>query len=145
ERSLHRQLRLFGSGSWKLFGIGPYAALLGRPVGPLTPGAPQGGSAVVSAVTSELLRKLPRRSFVVPSPVTGTLAGVAPRTGLALALNGRIAALCRSYRTRDGVVRFSALAAPAAFRPGANEAVLYALAGPRSAPQLTELQTELSQ
>ena len=55
--------------------------------------------------------------------MSGRLDGEGLESGrlpLAVSVNGRIAAVTRTYRDEDGVVRFSALVPESAFRPGAN-------------------------
>jgi hypothetical protein len=78
----------------------------------------------------------------VPSPLAGTLSGVRVGQPVALALNGRIAAVSVAYRNPGGgPVRFSALAGEDAFRPGRNVARVYVLAGSPSHPTLEAVGT----
>ena len=138
-----RQLALFGDGDWDIFALGPYRSLLGRSIDALRP-ADGTGEAVVDETGSRLLRALPERSPLVPSPLMGTVDGVERGEWLALAVNGRVAALCQAYEGRDGVVRFSALAPEDAFRTGENDARFFLVEGPPGAPRLDELETRLT-
>jgi hypothetical protein len=147
QASLARQLSLFGSGGWdaRFDGTGPYRGLVGSKVSALTVEGPRSGSAQVDRIGSRLLRRLPRGSALLPSPVAGTLSGVDVGQPLALALNGRIAAVSVAYRNPGGgPVRFSLLAGEDAFRTGGNAVRAFTVSGPASSPVLRELRVALS-
>ena len=145
DEALARQLELFGAGSWELFDLGPYGGLVGRPLAELAAEEEADGEAAIDAVGSRLLRSLPARSPAVPSPLTGTLSGdIGKGDSVAVALNGRIAAVCQAYQGQDGVVRFSALAPESAFRPGRNQVRFFLVGGAPDAPRLRELGTRLT-
>jgi hypothetical protein len=145
DDAVARQVALFGTGDWEIFDIGPYGDLVGRPVSELALRGRADGEAVVDAVGSRLVRSLPSRSGAVPSPLAGTLSGgVAKGDSVAVALNGRIAAVCRAYQGADGVTRFSALAPESAFRPGRNEPRFFLVEGAPGSPALHELSTRLA-
>ena len=81
----------------------------------------------------------------MPSPLAGTLAGVAPGQEMALGLNGRIAAVSVAYRNPGGgPVRFSELAGESAFRRGRNAVRLYVVTGTPAAPRLEAVRTTLA-
>jgi hypothetical protein len=145
ERSLDRQLELFGSGKWDLdvYRIGPYGDLIGRPIDSLRIGSDADGQVKVDALGTRLLRSLPARSALVPSPLAGALSGVEPGDELVFALNGKIAALARAYRSEGGLVRFSALAPDSAFKAGSNELRVFLATGPSGLPELRELAAPL--
>ena len=102
--------------------------------------------AVVDSVGSKLVRLLPRRSQLIPSPLAGSISGLRAGETLAFALNGRIAAVTHVYRERGtgGALRFSALVQESAFKPGRNSVRAFAVSGPASSPQLRELALRLS-
>jgi Sulfatase len=146
QAALERQLSLFGSGDWgtRFDGTGPYRGLVGDSVSALTVEPSPPGSARVDKLGSRLLRHLPRASALVPSPVVGTLSGVQAGQPLALALNGRIAAVSVAYRNPGGgPVRFSLLAREDAFRPGRNTVRVFVPSGAPSSPVLRELRVAL--
>jgi len=143
DEALRRKIALFGDRDWDIYDLEPYGSLLGRRVAALG-ASPGDGEAVVDPTGSRLLRSLPAGSPLVPSPLLGTLSGVEPDSWVAVALNGRIAAVCRSFRHDEGPVRFAALAPESAFRPGANDVTFFLVDGPSSAPRLRELETTLS-
>ena len=145
KRSLARQLRLVGSGTWggRFAGTGRFRALVGRPVSALRVGRKLDGEAVVDRVGSKLLRSLRKRSPLFPSPLAGYLSQLESGGWVALALNGRIAAVSRTY-TFLGKPRFSMLASSTSFRAGRNEARMFVVSGPTANPELRELRVKLS-
>ncbi len=142
-----RKLRLFGSGSWgpKLAATGRYWVLVGKRVGSLQVHGAPSTAATVDGVGSRLLRSLPRRSQLIPSPLAGTVSGLRSGQTLALALNGTIAAVSQVYREKDtGQLRFSVLPAPSAFATGRNRIRAFVVSGPAAAPLLREVRVALS-
>jgi Sulfatase len=145
-RSLARQTRLFGQGAWDVdfYALGPYAGLVGRPVADLSV-APGEGVVTFDAAGSGRVRSLDADSPLVPSPLTGALSGVGEGTALALALNGRVAAVATAYAAPEGgPAKVTALVPPSFFRPGENEVRVFVLEGSPAEPALLELRTELS-
>jgi hypothetical protein len=140
--SLARQLDVLGSGSWgpQLAGTGRYRGLVGKPVASLQIVGSASGSATIDAIGSKLLRSFPKRSQLVPSPLTGPVSGLHAGDAIAVALNGRIAAVSVVYRGP----RFSELVPESAFRPGRNSVRAFVVSGAPSAPQLRELRVRLS-
>ena len=146
--------RLFGTGAnselmfgdpWEgVYRVGPNRELLDTKVAGLNLGQPVAGALSVArglnagdtaptAVRPEianahLLRDVRPGSAINPTRVTGKLAG-APREGireLALAVNGRIRAVGRSFRLgRRPAEYFSFVVSERVLRPGANEVQLF--------------------
>ena len=141
--ALRRQVDLFGDGGWDVFALGRYAQLAGRAVEEVEVAGEADGAAAVDAISARHLRSFARRSQLLPSPLGGTLTGVGAGETLAVALNGRIAAVCETYGRGESPVRFSALAPERAFRPGANEVRIFLVDGAPAAPRLRELETSL--
>ena len=144
--SLARQLSLFGSGDWgpQFSATGPYRRLVGTPVSTLTVASDPAVTGRLDRVGSTLVGRFPRRSALVPSPLAGTLAGVQVGQPVALAVNGRIAAVSVAYRNPGGgPVRFSELAAESAFRTGRNAVRLYLVTGSPGSPRLEAVRTAL--
>ena len=140
--SLARQRHVLGSGSWgpELSGTGRYRGLVGRPLASLQVTGSVSASATIDAVGSKLVRAFPRRSRLVPSPLTGPVSGLRPGDAIAVALNGQVAAVSAVYRGP----RFSALVPEAAFRAGRNSVRAFLVTGSTSAPRLRELRVKLS-
>jgi len=140
--SLARQLSLFGSGDWgaEFAGTGPYRGLVGTAVSGLHVASETAASAHLDALGSKLVRRFPRNSPLVPSPLAGTLAGVKVGQAVAVAVNGRIAAVSVAYRNPGGgPVRFSGLVGENAFRPGRNTVRVYVVTGDPASPRLDAL------
>lgn len=140
--SLARQLSLFGSGDWgpQFAGTGPYRRLVGTPVSGLQVATDPSATAHLDGVGARLTRRFPRSSALVPSPLAGTLSGVKPGQAVALAVNGRVAAVSVAYRyPGGGPVRFSELVGENAFRTGRNVIRVYVVGGDATAPRLEAL------
>lgn len=147
QASLARQLGLFGSGSWgpQFAGTGEYRRLVGSSVSTLAATAAPSAAAHVDAVGSRLLLNYPRGSALVPSPLEGTFSGVRPGQAVAVAVNGRIAAVSVAYRNPGGgPVRFALLAPESAFRTGRNSVRVFVLGGSPADARLAALQTSLA-
>ena len=144
KRSLAHQLALFGSGTWdgRFAGTGRFRTLVGRPVAALRVTNALDEEAVVNEIGSKLLRSLPKRSPLFPSPLTGYLQ-LKHGGWVALALNGRIAAVSHTYQAL-GRLHFSMLASDSAFRAGKNVARLFVVSGATANPTLRELRVKLS-
>ena len=145
RRSLARQQAFFGSGAWdgRFAGTGRFRGLVGRPVADLRVVAKLDKDAVVDKIGSRLLRALPNGSPLVPSPVAGYLPHLRYGQWIALALNGRIAAVSHSYGT-GGKLRFSLLASDKAFRAGRNDVRVFTVSGATAKPQLREFHVTLA-
>ena len=82
-------------------------------------------------------------SALFPSPLAGYFRRVGNGGWIALALNGRIAAVSHTYES-GGKLRFSMLASDTAFRAGRNVARMFVVSGATANPQLRELRVKLS-
>jgi hypothetical protein len=94
----------------------------------------------IDAIGSKLLRAFPRRSRLIPSPLTGPVSGLHPGEAIAVALNGRIAAVSAVYAGP----RFSALVPESAFHPGRDPLRAFVVSGSPATPKLRELRVKLS-
>lgn len=126
-----RRLRLFGYGRHGFWdGIGPNPELVGRRVAGLPRRA--AGPLLAEFVSPERLHSVRRASGLVPAQVTGHLRH-GPHRGhhdLALALNGRIAAVGRSfYLPGDPTEHFAMTVPPHTLREGVNRVRLYDVRG----------------
>jgi Sulfatase len=135
--ALRDRLSLLGSGAEApgLFGLGPNRELLGREVAALELGEPGTTSAEIDQ--EDELRAVDLAAEYVPARLTGRISGEdgeAPRD-LAVSVNGRIAAVARSF-VFEGEERVSVLVPEPALRSGANDVELYWV---RSGPVLRPL------
>jgi hypothetical protein len=102
-----------------IFAAGPHPELVGRRVTAL----PAGGSAgfQVEFDAGRVYSSVAPGTSEVPAYVTGRITGSArPGEAVAVAVNGSIAAVTRTYRT-GGDLRIGALVPPTAFRKGPND------------------------
>jgi Sulfatase len=117
--ALARKLSLFGSGSEGpgLYAVGAHRELVGRMVGELGAADAAGASVAIDAVSELADVNLNGR---LPAQLSGRISGAGSgRHDLALALNGRVVTVSRSFPW-EGQERFSAFAPADAFRSGRN-------------------------
>jgi hypothetical protein len=96
------------------YAMGPRPRLIGR-----RPGALSRGSGSVRLDAASAFAAVRPGSAVLPAFVSGTVAGLADGSELAVTVNGRIEATTRVDGSGDGL-RFGALVPPRALRAGAN-------------------------
>jgi hypothetical protein len=124
--SRNQRLRLFGFGRHGFWdGIGPNRQLVGRHVSRLVRGQPSRRRA--RFVAAHRLRAVRRSSGLLPIHIAGDLpAGrrQGPRR-LALAVNGRIEAVGRSFHVAGAIDHFAFLVPPKALREGRNRVLLF--------------------
>jgi Sulfatase len=135
DEALARQVGLFGDedDSPGLFGIGPRPELLGRPVDDLAAAA-AGGPTFESYGTSDYDPASP----FAPVRVYGRIHGAPTGEDIAIAVNGRIVAVTRSFG-HDGQTLVSAVTPQDAYKPGANTVRLYVATGSGDDTVLEEL------
>jgi hypothetical protein len=136
---VRRIARLFGTGTgWApVLRFMPHPELVGRTVRSL-PVSAAGGSTASIDEAARLRDVDPRAPVVLPSLLRGAISGGNPGEALAAAVNGRIAAVGRSFESA-GSVRFSILIRPGYFRRGANRVEVYRVRGGRARPRLEPL------
>jgi hypothetical protein len=128
RRVVRRRLRQFGTGDLTaLFtGIGPNRGLIGREADSLAGAA--GDDVRAAIVQDALFANVRRRSGVVPTQIAGHLEGGASNGArdLAVAVNGRIAAVGRSFRLAgDPTEHFAFMVPEEALREGRNAVEVY--------------------
>ena len=128
RRVVRRRLRQLGSGDWASLytGIGPNRALLGRRTDELQPAAATRARASIARESA--FSDVRRATGIVPTQIAGDLRG--PRAGrkrdLAVAVNGRIEAVGRSFYLKGDVTEHFALNVPeASLREGQNTVELF--------------------
>jgi Sulfatase len=124
---VRRRLRMFGSGASGLYdGIGPHRELVGRSVSDLrTAGAVRVRGRLVDPAE---LRHVRRSSAVVPVEITGNVRGGRPGAtrGVAVAVNGRVEAVGRTFYIRgDPVEHFAVLVPEDSLHEGRNDVQIY--------------------
>ena len=131
---LRRKLEFFGAGERPpgLFRIGPQLQLLGRQIDGLA--ARRAGGPRVRLLGETAYDP---SSAVVPVHVAGILIDAAEARDVAVAVNGRIAAVTSSYRY-SGKTWFSAILPEESFRPGSNEVRIFLVEESGSSMRLVE-------
>jgi hypothetical protein len=119
-------LDAFGDGPAGLFRSGEDADLIGTSVDRLASGSRRGASFELDG--GGLLRHVDPAGPLVPSLITGELSGVPAAARLAVAVDGRVAAIAARWRDGD-TERFSAVVPPTAFARGANSVDLITVTG----------------
>src|SRR5688500_19542691 len=100
--------------------MGPNSELIGRDVGSIAEArSPVASSA--SLIRGDELSEVDPEATFIPSLVVAKLDGVSPDAPLAVAVNGRIAAVTRAYESVDGGVGDAALDPPARLARGTRE------------------------
>jgi sulfatase-like protein len=137
RRVVRRRLRQFGSGEQGLFtGIGPNRELIGRSTAELQ--IADGGAARASIADAGELRNVRRASGIVPAQIAGDLTGGrrGAKRDVAVAVNGRIEAVGRTFYLKDDSTEHFAVNVPeSALREGRN-AVEVLEVGPRGGLRL---------
>lgn len=117
-----------GPAAWRVFRLGPYGSLVGRPVADLTTGAP---SALEGRVVSRT--EYDPRSDRIPAYVRAHVS--AEGALVAIAVNGRIGAWLHSI-TPFREANVWGITPPQLWRRGANEIRLFEVTGPPDRPVL---------
>ena len=126
-----RWTSLFPGGTASLYRVGPNQELIGRSVSGLETAA---GSARATISNPNLYRKILPDSGVLPYNVAGRISGLGSGKPLAVAVNGKVAAVGESYQTPTGV-RFGILVPPESMTGSSSAKVtVYEVAGGRLRP-----------
>ena len=117
----------FGEGRDSLYRIGRAKDLLGRHI---ETGSRSRGAVMIRLDKPEWLANVQKSSPYIPSRISGWVerGEFGSGTELAVAVNGRIAALTQPFRDH-GRQRFRALVSPSALREGPNRVDLFAVRG----------------
>jgi Sulfatase len=135
DRVLESQVRLFGDGEEPpgLYAVGPHLELLGEEVNGLAAGSSGGPSYDLYGDTW-----YDPEAPVLPTRIAGEIEGVPGDEDVAIAVNGRIAAVTRTF-SFSGDTLVSALLPERAFRPGANQVRLFVVSEEDGDLRLEEL------
>jgi Sulfatase len=127
---VRRRLRQLGSGDWaSLFtGVGPNRELIGSRVGPLRPA----GTRRASLLLTRFFRNVRRRSGLVPAQVAGRVhvSDGKPERDIAIAVNGRIEAVGRTFHLLGETPESYAVMVPeASLKEGRNRIAVLEVTG----------------
>src|SRR3954451_11400865 len=124
--ALARKTQVFSHG---LYGIGPRPELIGKSASALA-GTLVPAKATLNSELRKALGTVDTKSSFVPANLAGRISGAPRGTPLALALNGKVAAVGWSAQLKgDKRVYFSFFAPPEAFRDGRNSVKIYRIQG----------------
>ena len=122
------KVAIFGSGTKRggLFKIGPHNEFIGKKLSELT--FSDDSRVDFELTQAGLYEKVDPESHFIPARIIGVI--MPGKTGeeemaLAIAVNGTIRALTRSYSTKDGVQKFSAIVPEVSFRKGKNDIEIF--------------------
>jgi len=127
-RVLARKLALFGTGAdgpERIYRIGPHQELIGQPAR-----GPGRSPLRVQLVNAAEFRRVDLESSTVPVHVVGRVKQPGPHRNVAIAVNGRIAAVSRSFKLATGGDELVAAMVPeSAFRQGRNSVQVMEVTG----------------
>lgn len=125
--------------AYRNYDISPAGELVGRGVGEVTIGTPSPWT--VTRRFPELLDAYDPTSGVLPARLNATLAGpdLDQRPTIAVALNGRIAAVVETHALGVDAQGIEAMLVPELIVPGANDVTFYVVEGPEGARTLHQL------
>jgi hypothetical protein len=137
-RYVDRLTGLFGDGGWPpVMRLGPNQDLIGRQAGTLATGTGEASARPETAGPDGVTYR-PRAAFNPVLRQRGSLDGVDAGTPLAVAVNGRIAAVGESYAEGSRTL-YSILLPQSSLKPGPNRIALYATERRGAGAALTEL------
>jgi hypothetical protein len=122
RQALAEQVAAFGTTPADLYRIGPHRELLGRLVSSL-PVAPS-RSGGVQLANENLLRTVDLRANLIPTWIQGDLTGVQEGEDLAVAVDGRIAAVTKAFDA-GGQPKFAAMVPDRSMHGGRNDVSVF--------------------
>ena len=140
SRDVLRQAATFGTGSFAaVYRVGPHREIVGRRVSSMRVRAGLGARAKIT--DEALLRAVEPTAEILPTYIDGLLTGTAAQTlDLAIAVNGRIEAVTRTFRQNNKTL-FSAFVRERSVRAGRNVVDIFAVRRQGSAFVLTQLRS----
>ncbi len=133
DEALRYKLGIFGTGRRNagLYAIGPAPEILGRRIGEI-PRAPGFGRFRAQLYEWEHLQDVDLDAPIIPVHFSGQLSGADVGRGdlrLAIAVNGRIAAVTQSFETKKYGIQFMAMIPKKALRKGRNGVEFFRVLG----------------
>ncbi len=122
RQALAEQLASFGTTPADLYRIGPHRELLGRLVSSLTVTPSHGGG--VQLANENLLRTVDLHANLIPTWIQGDLTGVQEGEDLAVAVNGRVAAVTQAF-SAGGQAKFAAMVPDGSMHDGRNDVSVF--------------------
>ena len=126
-KTLKRKNDLFGDGSddGGLYTIGPYSQLIGKEISLKDNMAVPGVTVTID--NEDLYDEIDLKKSFIPAHITGRLhlGNVSAMKTVAIAVNGKISAVTRTFSNQEGETLFSAIAPESSFRSGRNRLDLF--------------------
>ena len=123
RQALAEQLATFGTTPADLYRVGPHQELLGRLVSGLST---HPGKASVQLSNENLLRTVDTHSGLLPTWIQGDVSGPLGSQDLAVAVNGRVAAVTQTFDL-GGVTKFDAMVPEGSLHDGRNDVSVFAV------------------
>ena len=124
RQALAEQLATFGTTPADLYRVGPHQELLGRLVSGLLTHPSRSTSVQLS--NESLLRTVDTRSGLLPTWIQGDVSGPLDSQDLAIAVNGRIAAVTQPFDV-GGVTKFDAMVPEGSLHDGRNDVSVFSV------------------
>lgn len=130
-KTVDKKYDLFGDGSndGGLYTIGPYGNLIGKKIISNDPVA--ASNMTVTIDNADLYDEVDLKGPYIPAHITGRLhlKDVAQMKTVAVAVNGKISAVTRTFNGSQGETLFSAIAPESSFRSGENRLDVFIISG----------------
>lgn len=144
DAAVQRKRAWFGDeGGWeRFFRFGEYGDLVGSSPQPLTVAADTATGVSVTVDGRDEYDSVDLNAGSIPALMTGRLRGLESPdepTYLAVALNGEIAAIGKSFEHSGAQARFAAMLPTDAFVDGTNELAIHQITDTRTGPELRRL------
>jgi len=124
RQALAEQLATFGTTPADLYRVGPHQELLGRLVSRLSSYPSRSSSVQLS--NENLLRTVDTRSGLLPTWIQGQVSGPLDSQDLAIAVNGRVAAVTQAFAV-GGTTKFDAMVPEGSLHDGRNDVSVFAV------------------
>jgi hypothetical protein len=124
RQALAEQLATFGTTPADLYRVGPHQELLGRLVSGLSTHPSRSTSVQLS--NENLLRIVDTHSGLLPTWIQGQVSGPLDSQDLAVAVNGRVAAVTQTFGV-GGVTKFDAMVPEGSLHDGRNDVSVFAV------------------
>jgi hypothetical protein len=124
QRQVAVKQAFFRLGSGGIYALGPAPEVLNTEAPGVSSGIPPGVTATIENTSD--YDDVDPTADQLPAFVAGNLEGVAAGSEIAIAVNGRVVATCRSFLD-EGDLSFGAVVPPFTLRAGRNDIGIYAI------------------
>jgi arylsulfatase A-like enzyme len=133
--------RATGDPALRLYRIGGYGGLIGRPAAPLV--AEGGRRPAATVENADQYRDVRKDGHLIPWAYAHGTVAVRGRSWVAVVVNGTVAAVSQTLPGgSSGESEYAAVLPPKLVRPGHNDVQVFVVSGPVGAPQLQPTRLE---